>query len=73
MSEVYVPHIGWLTYEDGDDVAELLNRGWFDYREQAFLWVFLRPGDRFLDCGAHVGLFSVLDRGSRMEMCTYWL
>lgn len=60
MAELYIPHVGWLAFDDGDDVAKFLSHGWFEYREQAFLWLFLRPGDWFIDCGAHVGLFTML-------------
>lgn len=59
-AESYIPHLGWLEHEPGDDVAEFLNQNWFEHKEQAFLWLYLRPGDVFLDCGAHVGLFSAL-------------
>jgi FkbM family methyltransferase len=58
--ETYVPHVGWLSHEPGDDVALFLRQGHFEALEQAFLFLYLREGDRFLDCGAHVGLFSVL-------------
>jgi FkbM family methyltransferase len=37
-----------------------LREGSFEFREQAFLWSFLREGDTFLDIGAHCGLFSAL-------------
>src|SRR5271168_2740902 len=60
VAEVYVPHAGWLRYVREDEVAGFLAEGWFEYREQAFLWLYLRPGDVFLDCGAHVGLHSVV-------------
>jgi FkbM family methyltransferase len=56
----YVPHVGWLDFFAGDDVDTFLSEGWFEYKEQAFLWLYLRPGDIFLDGGAHVGLYSVL-------------
>ena len=68
--ELYVPHAGWLRYEPDDEVARFLAEGWFEFKEQAFLWLYLRPGDTFLDGGAHAGLYSVVagralkDRGS---------
>ncbi len=58
--EILVPHIGWLRHESGDDVALFLRQGWFEAREQAMLWLYLREGDVFIDCGAHVGLFGCL-------------
>jgi FkbM family methyltransferase len=58
--EIYVPHVGWLTYEEGDDVLRYLREGWFEYAEQAFLWLYLRESDVVIDCGAHVGLYSAL-------------
>jgi FkbM family methyltransferase len=58
--EILVPHVGWLRHEAGDDVALFLQQGWFEAREQAMAWLYLREGDTFIDCGAHVGLFSVL-------------
>ena len=58
--EIYLPHVGWLTYEAGDDVLRSLREGWFEYREQAFLWLYLRDGDVVVDCGAHAGLYSTL-------------
>jgi len=70
VTEIYVPHSGWLSSPGPDQVLQFLREGWFEYREQAFLWLFLRPGDTFVDCGAHLGLFSMLagramhDRGT---------
>jgi FkbM family methyltransferase len=58
--ELYVPHAGWFSHEPGDEVARFLSEGWFEYKEQAFLWLSLRPGDTFFDGGAHVGLYSVV-------------
>ncbi len=58
--EIYIPHTGWLRHLDGDDVAMFLNQGWFEYKEQALLWLYLRPGDVMIDCGAHFGLFSII-------------
>lgn len=58
--QVFVPHVGWMWFEREDEVAEILYRGHFEALEQAFLWLYLRPGDRALDCGAHAGLYSRL-------------
>ena len=55
-----MPHLGWLRHVKGDRVAGFLREGWFEYREQAFFRLYLRPGDTFVDGGAHFGLFSVL-------------
>jgi len=60
IDEVFVPHVGWLTCPAEDDVLRFLREGWFEYREQAFWWLYLRDGDSVIDCGAHVGLYSVL-------------
>jgi FkbM family methyltransferase len=58
--ELYLPHLGWLLHPPGDAVAQYLNEGWFEYREQAFLWLYLREGDTVLDCGSHFGLYAAL-------------
>ncbi|HWB96580.1 MAG TPA: FkbM family methyltransferase [Bryobacteraceae bacterium] len=55
-----MPHLGWLVHEPGDLVAVYLNQGWFEYKEQAFAWLYLRDGDTVVDCGAHFGLYAVL-------------
>lgn len=60
IQETHVAHVGWLRHRAGDDVAVYLRQGWFEYREQAFLWLYLRPGNVVVDCGAHLGLFSLL-------------
>ena len=56
--KVRVPHIGIFTTPPDDHVGQLLAEGTFEGPEQAFLWLYLRPGDVFFDCGAHAGLFS---------------
>ena len=58
--EVFVHHVGWLLHEPGDDVARFLDEGWYEYREQAFVWLYARERDVFIDCGAHFGLYSAL-------------
>ncbi|MEE9303042.1 MAG: FkbM family methyltransferase [Thiotrichaceae bacterium] len=60
---VYVPHIGWLEFFPNDDVSLFLSEGWFEFKELAFLNLFLRPGDIVIDGGAHVGLYSILAGG----------
>ncbi|MBX9602437.1 MAG: FkbM family methyltransferase [Bryobacteraceae bacterium] len=55
----FVPHVGWLRHDPGDEVIQLLRRGHFEAVEQAFLWLYLRPGDLMVDCGAHVGLHTI--------------
>ncbi|MBN1919490.1 MAG: FkbM family methyltransferase [Verrucomicrobia bacterium] len=68
--ELYLPHVGWVRHAPGDEVAAYLNQGWYEYREQAFTWLSLRPGDVVVDCGAHFGLYSLIaarameDRGT---------
>jgi FkbM family methyltransferase len=59
-SPAYIPHIGWLHHDRGEEVINLLRQGYFEAAEQAFFWLYLRPGDTFIDCGAHIGLYSVL-------------
>jgi FkbM family methyltransferase len=58
--EAYLPHVGWVRHPDGDEVAAYLNQGWYEYREQAFAWLYLRPGDVVIDCGAYFGLYSLI-------------
>jgi FkbM family methyltransferase len=38
--------------------------GLYEYEEMAFVLHALRPGDRFVDVGAHIGVFSVLAAGA---------
>ncbi len=56
----YVPHVGWLSHQRNEELITLLHRGCFEAAEQAFFWLYLRPGDCFIDCGAHIGLFSAI-------------
>jgi FkbM family methyltransferase len=56
----FVPHVGWFSHEPGDELMSLLRQGYFEAAEQAFVWLYLRPGDWVFDCGAHIGLYSVL-------------
>lgn len=56
----YIPHVGWLCHSPGEEVISLLRQGYFEAYEQAFYWLYLRPGDTFIDCGAHIGLYSVI-------------
>lgn len=56
----YVPHVGWMTFERGDAVLTGLRDGAFEFAERAFLHRVLRPGDIFVDCGAHAGLYTRL-------------
>lgn len=60
IEETLVPDVGWLSHEAGDDVGRYLREGWFEFAEQAMWWLYLRPGDNVIDCGAHVGLFTLL-------------
>lgn len=60
IDQMLLPHVGWLAFEAGDDVATFLRQGWFEAPEQAMLWLYGRPGDTVLDIGAHVGLFSAI-------------
>ena len=56
----YIQHVGWLRHDPGEKVVHLLRQGHFEAGEQAFFWLYLRPDDTFIDCGAHIGLYSVL-------------
>jgi FkbM family methyltransferase len=58
-SQAYIPHVGWLRHEPGEEVVSLLRQGYFEASEQALFWLYLRPGDTFIDCGAHIGLYSI--------------
>ena len=56
----FIPHVGWLRHDVGEEVIHLLRQGHFEAAEQAFFWLYLRAGEIFIDGGAHVGLYSVL-------------
>ncbi|MEM7725898.1 MAG: FkbM family methyltransferase [Cyanobacteria bacterium P01_A01_bin.45] len=58
--DVNVPHLGILSTPKDDHVGHLLEQGIFEGIEQAFVWLYLQPGDIFFDCGAHAGLFSAI-------------
>ncbi len=57
---VSVPYVGELSMPYRDHVGRLLERFVFEGPEQAFFWLYLRPGDTFFDCGCHAGLFSCI-------------
>ena len=59
-SVAFIQHVGWLRHDLGEEVVHLLRQGHFEATEQAFFWLYLRPDDTFIDCGAHIGLYSVL-------------
>jgi len=63
IDECYVPHVGWLAFEPGDAVLRGLREGDFEFVEQAALLRLLRPGDVFVDAGAHAGLYTLLAAG----------
>jgi FkbM family methyltransferase len=56
----FIEHVGWLCHDHGEEVIQLLRQGHYEAAEQAFFWLYLRPDDKFIDCGAHIGLYSVL-------------
>lgn len=58
--EVNVPYVGTIGMPKHDYVGQLLEQGLFEAKEQAFLWLYLREGDVFFDCGTHAGLFSTV-------------
>ncbi|MEO4000993.1 FkbM family methyltransferase [Mesorhizobium sp. CAU 1732] len=51
---------GRLLYPSDDRVLRFLREGWFEYRELAMMSRLVRPGDCFVDIGAHCGLYSRL-------------
>ena len=66
LLKVQVPYVGELWMPSQDHVGRLLERFAFEGPEQAFFWLYLRPGDTFFDCGCHAGLFSCV-AAKRME------
>lgn len=56
----YIPHVAWLSHQHREELITLLHRGYFEAAEQAFFWLYFRPGDCFIDCGAHIGLYSLI-------------
>ncbi|MCL1467474.1 FkbM family methyltransferase [Argonema galeatum] len=58
--DVKIPYVGVLRTPTNDCVGQFLEQGIFEGPEQAFLWLYLRPGDTFFDCGSHAGLFSCI-------------
>ncbi len=58
--ETFIPHVGWLAHPPDDRVGRFLAEGWFEYREQALWWLYLREGDAVIDAGAHAGLYTAL-------------
>jgi len=51
---------GRMLYPSDDRVLRFLREGWFEYRELAMMSRLIRPGDCFVDIGAHCGLYSRL-------------
>ena len=60
ICEVNLPYVGLLETPQNDLVGKLLQENLFEGSEQAFLWLYLQPGDTFFDCGAHIGVFSCI-------------
>ncbi|WP_439619567.1 FkbM family methyltransferase [Hyphomonas sp.] len=60
MVKYKAPHGQFLVYPEHDDVAEFLNAGWYEFREIAFFYRYLRKGSSVLDIGAHCGLYSAI-------------
>jgi FkbM family methyltransferase len=60
--EVQVPGGARIRcYPDSQSATLLLYcNGLYDYREMRFVRDYLRPGDRFLDIGANVGIYTLL-------------
>jgi FkbM family methyltransferase len=51
---------GYLAVDSADPVAKWLLSGGFERDEREFVATVLRPGDLFVDGGAHVGSYTVL-------------
>ncbi|HET9470581.1 MAG TPA: FkbM family methyltransferase [Usitatibacter sp.] len=51
---------GYLAVDSTDPVAKWLLSGGFERDEREFVAAVLRPGDLFVDGGAHVGAYTVL-------------
>jgi FkbM family methyltransferase len=51
---------GYLAVDSADPVAKWLLSGGFERDEREFVASVLRPGDLFVDGGAHVGAYTVL-------------
>jgi FkbM family methyltransferase len=48
-------------YPDDHEASRFIYFNRFpDFHEMRFMQRFLRPGDRFIDCGAHIGSYSLL-------------
>ena len=60
ICEVNLPYVGLVQTPQNDLVGKLLQENLFEGSEQAFLWLYLQPGDTFFDCGAHIGVFSCI-------------
>jgi len=58
--EVNLPYVGLVQTPQNDLIGKLLQENLFEGSEQAFLWLYLQPGDTFFDCGAHIGVFSCI-------------
>lgn len=57
---VHLSLTGRLVYPHDDRVLRFLREGWFEYRELATMSRLIRPGDCFVDIGAHCALYSKL-------------
>ena len=55
---VHLSLTGRMVYPRDDRVLQFLREGWFEYRQLAMMSRLVRPGDCFVDVGAHCGLFS---------------
>lgn len=57
---VFLPLTGRIVYPEDDRVLRFLREGWFEYLELTMMSRLVRPGDYFVDVGAHCGLYSKL-------------
>jgi hypothetical protein len=47
VEKLYVPHVGWTSYENSEVVGQGIREGHFEGLEQAFFFLYLGPGRPF--------------------------
>lgn len=57
-NSLFLDHTGWLEFPPNDLVAQYIREGWFEYTERAFMFAYLKPGEDYLDIGAHAGFHA---------------
>lgn len=64
LTETIQGHLVVLPAEDRSITPHVIRDGYFDKAMTGFIESKLKPGDRFVDVGANVGLYSLLAAGS---------